>query len=352
MFWLWGKEINLQVAFFSAEESLTKDYMNSLQGSERLKILPYKLNSGEDECESKNEADGADGYAGYRNYVRNDDIIIFESQAALKGTTRVYLRFGYHNNDCVISKKLTELRDKPCRYYIRQISQCAFEKEWHQIRSDEYRRKWQIGPLNPDSPRDHSHLGQVYMYAFKHLQQAADQFHPEAFYNLGKYYWRLEKYQKALDMYEAALFSLKSAYRELGAMYHTGVSTTHQTIGDELEIPVATSAVGRIKHILANATNDPSERDELRREVYEAFEKAAMDDPYAKFMVATYISNGWGGQQPNPVLGFDMFLSLVETGANMALHGIAKCYELGVGVERDLAKASAYQGLAAQMNKQ
>ncbi|KAG0177078.1 hypothetical protein DFQ29_005243 [Apophysomyces sp. BC1021] len=246
-----------------------------------LKILPYKLNSGEDECESKNEADGADGYAGYRNYVRNDDIIIFESQAALKGTTRVYLRFGYHNNDC-----------------------------------------------------------------------AADQFHPEAFYNLGKYYWRLEKYQKALDMYEAALFSLKSAYRELGAMYHTGVSTTHQTIGDELEIPVATSAVGRIKHILANATNDPSERDELRREVYEAFEKAAMDDPYAKFMVATYISNGWGGQQPNPVLGFDMFLSLVETGANMALHGIAKCYELGVGVERDLAKASAYQGLAAQMNKQ
>ncbi|KAG0185315.1 hypothetical protein DFQ28_009556 [Apophysomyces sp. BC1034] len=240
--------------------------------------------------------------------------------------------------------------------------------------------------------------------AFYYMKLAADQGRRFAFYALGKLYWRVEAHEKALEMFEeAALLSVNSVYRELGDIYRAGfpipyetasftipqnqgISFTYYSIGgifgdataalkigeyyekghnedfgvdhnkalqwyeyvsNQLKIPVATSAVGRIKHILANATKDLSEKNELRREAYEAFEKAAMDNPYTKFTVAVYISNGWGGQQPDPVLGFDILLSLVKTGFDTVLHGIPKCYEQDVGVERDLAKASAYQELAA-----
>ncbi|KAG0189958.1 hypothetical protein DFQ28_002683 [Apophysomyces sp. BC1034] len=245
--------------------------------------------------------------------------------------------------------------------------------------------------------------------AFKYLQVAADGLYADAFYYLGKLLWKTKEYQKALDMYEeAALFSDKGVYRELGDIYSTGFSIPHlgnsytipqnqklafmyysiggmmrdanalvkvgefyeqgrlddfgidlnkalrwyKCAGFRFGIPEAKSAFGRVKHCMANAAKDPLEADKLRREAYDAFEIAAMYDPYAKFMVAVYNLNGWGCQQPDPVLGFGILLSLVETGLNMVLRGIAKCYEQGVGVERDLSKASAYQQLAAQMDAQ
>ncbi|KAG0167283.1 hypothetical protein DFQ30_006192 [Apophysomyces sp. BC1015] len=245
--------------------------------------------------------------------------------------------------------------------------------------------------------------------ALNYLQLAADQGSRTAFYELGNHYWRAEEHEKAFEMFEeTALLSVKSVYRKLGDISRAGFSIPYETasftipqnhrkafmcysiggvfgdataalkigeyyekghnedfgvdhnkalqwyeyVSNQFMIPVATSAVGRIKHILANATKDLSERDELRREAYKAFEKAALDDPYAKFMMAVYNLNRWGCQHPDWVLEFDMLLSLVETGFNMALCGIAKCYEQGVGVERDLAKASAYQELAGRMDAQ
>ncbi|KAG0180975.1 hypothetical protein DFQ28_000239 [Apophysomyces sp. BC1034] len=245
--------------------------------------------------------------------------------------------------------------------------------------------------------------------ALKYLQLATSQGSREAFYELGNLYWRIGEYQKALDMFEeAALLSQTMMYCKLGNIYHTGFSASHVAnsftapkdqktafmcysiggifgdataalkIGECYEkgrnedfgvdhnkalqwyeyisiksgIPEATSAVGRIKHALANATRNPLEAEDLRQEAYSVFKKVTLVDPYAKFMVAMYNLNGWGSRQPDPALGFDMLLSLVETGVNMALHGIAKCYEQGVGVEHDPAKALAYQELATRMNAQ
>ncbi|KAG0168380.1 hypothetical protein DFQ29_010177, partial [Apophysomyces sp. BC1021] len=252
-------------------------------------------------------------------------------------------------------------------------------------------------------------LGVNITQALKYLKQATDKFEGGAFYELGKLYWRVEEYQEAMEMYEAAaLLSEKKVCRILGDIYHTGLSIPqnangyaipqdyklafmHYSIGgilgdataalnigkyyeegqiedfgidhskalrwyeyvrNQFRIPEATLAVGRIKHTMANSTKDPLEKDELRREAYSAFEKVAMDHPYAKFMVAVYYLNGWGCGQSDPMQGFELLLSLVETGVNIALYGIAKCYEQGVGVERDLAKASAYHELAVQMDAQ
>ncbi|KAG0179679.1 hypothetical protein DFQ29_001815 [Apophysomyces sp. BC1021] len=243
--------------------------------------------------------------------------------------------------------------------------------------------------------------------ALNYLRLAVSQGNREAFHKLGDLYWRIEEYQKALNTFEeAALLSVKGLHCKLGDIYRIGLSIPYQRnscaipkdqrvaftyysiggifgdaaaalkvgeyyeeginedfginynkalqwyeyVNNEFNIPAATSAVGRIKHTLANVTKNPLEADELRREAYNAFVKIAMVDPYANFMVAVYNLNEWGCQQPDPVLGFDLLLSLVESGCNMAIQWIANCYEHGVGVERDLAKAAAYHDLAVQMD--
>ncbi|KAG0187877.1 hypothetical protein DFQ28_005711 [Apophysomyces sp. BC1034] len=372
------------------------------------------------DCMSNDKGGVTDNY----DYVRSDGIVIFESIAALQGRYRVYLRFINGKHDCIVSRRFTKLENMLCRCSIQPINQYAFQKERHIQSSDEFGKKFRLDSLmesiDQNPPHDQFILGKAYMYgilgldidntqALKYLQLAADQRFPEAFYYLGKLFWRTEEYQKALNMYEeSALYFEKRACCELGQLYHAGFSISHPTnsyaisqnqkvsfvyysIGgifgdaeaalkvgecyengynedfgidrnkalrwyeyarDKLHYPTAGLAVGRIKHALANSTKDPVERDELRRKAYSAFEKAYMVDPYAKFMIATYNLNGWGCRQPDPVRGFDILLSLVETGFNMALRGIAKCYEQGVGVERDLAKSSAYQELAVQMDTQ
>ncbi|KAG0188392.1 hypothetical protein DFQ28_004909 [Apophysomyces sp. BC1034] len=114
---------------------------------------------------------------------------------------------------------------------------------------------------------------------------------------------------------------------------------------------VAELAVGKLKHKLASTLTDPSEVEELQKEAYKSFETVAISEPYAKFMMAVYHLNGWGGQEHDTCLGFEILLSLVESGLNEALLGIATCYARGVGVARDPVKALAFRNLATQLDE-
>ncbi|KAG0171674.1 hypothetical protein DFQ30_000633 [Apophysomyces sp. BC1015] len=390
--------------------------------SKYRKIVPCPLTSNEDEDEDKGQSNAihdkeqtTDSY----DYVRTNDIIIFESQVTLSGTIRVQMHLEYRHS---ISIVCTEAYYKSCRLRIRQMSQYIFQRNQDILNSKERieQDELEIAKKHKNHGPCQWIIGKAYMsglcgfaidntQALKHLQLAANQDCGDGIYELGNLYWKVEEYQKALDTYEkAALLSVRDVYCKLGDLYHTGFFIPQQTnvyaipqdykmafmhysiggifgdataalkvgeyyekglieefgidhnkalrwceyVSNKLDIPKATSAVGRIKHTMANAAKDPSEADSLRREAYNAFEKVVMVEPYAKFMVAVYNLNGWGCQQPDPVLGFNILLSLVETGFDKVLDGIAKCYEYGVGVERDPAKASAYHELAVQMGAQ
>ncbi|KAG0176725.1 hypothetical protein DFQ28_006861 [Apophysomyces sp. BC1034] len=363
-------------------------------------------------------------------YVRNDDIIMFQSQATINRTIQVYVRIRNGRLECVTAGNCADRFYKSCGHRIRQIDQYAFEKECAALRSGKVNQKYKLDlvikhadePVNCNRVDGSNQLlmGQAYMYgyagldidntqALKYLQLAADQGSGEAFFELGKLFWRTARYQEAVDMYKrAASFSVMSAYHELGDLYHAGFSVSHPTnnyaiiqnqrmafmyysiggifggakaalrVGEyyekglaegfltdwrnalrwyeyvnvEFGAAEALSAIGRIKDKLVYATTDPSEKTKLHREAYTAFAKAAMTEPYARYMTAMYNLNGWGCEQPDPVLGFHLLISLVEMGFDTALSAISKCYEEGIGVERDPAMALAYRELAAHVDVQ
>ncbi|KAG0164846.1 hypothetical protein DFQ30_009321 [Apophysomyces sp. BC1015] len=414
-------EVRIKIEGLAEEERLAlRKKIESSEHRSLWKVVPFSPTSDEDNSKTDDKENITANY----DYVRKNDLVMFESQVSLEGNVRVYLIFRPIKCAFMALSDFKGIEYEASGCCIKHINQYACLNNQKISQPKEYKPKEKIASMlksdGKKTPRQYLEFGSSYMYgvygvdinneeALKYLQLAVDQGSRIALYELGNLYWRFKEYQKAVRMFEeAAQLSTKSVYCKLGDFYRTGFSIPYKTtsftipqnekiafmyysiggifgdataalrigeyyenghnedfgvnhnkalqwyeyVSSQLEIPAAKLAVGRIKHILANATKDPSERDELRREAYEAFEKAAMDDPYAKFMVSVYISNGWGGQQPDPVLGFDMLLSLVETGVNMALHGIAKYYELGVGVERDLAKASAYRELAVRMAAQ
>ncbi|KAG0182869.1 hypothetical protein DFQ29_001568 [Apophysomyces sp. BC1021] len=245
--------------------------------------------------------------------------------------------------------------------------------------------------------------------AVSYLTKASKQGWREAFYELGRLWWQTHEYQKAMHIFEEAThLPVVEVCRELGDIYHSGLS--HSNHNDHYNIPqnfkrafmyysiggilgdskaaltvgayleegyhddfgvdrnralrwyeyiqekypgaLAELAIGKLKHTMANESTDPSEAEVLRQEAYKAFEKAAGSESYARFMMAVYHLNGWGHPDNDPTLGFEILLGLVESGLDLALLGIATCYARGMGVERDPAKASAFQDLAAQMKAQ
>ncbi|KAF7727238.1 hypothetical protein EC973_007851 [Apophysomyces ossiformis] len=217
-----------------------------------------------------------------------------------------------------------------------------------------------------------------------------------------KLLWKTGEYQEALQMYEqAALLSVREAYYELGNLYHSGftakdciipqnheVAFAYYLIADTLgngnaalklaqyyekgysknvgvdlnkalywyslvsassKFPFARLAVANVKHALARTSTDPFESNKLRQDAFLAFAEIAGCEPYAKFMVAMYHLYGWGIQQPDPAFGFQVLLSLVESGVDGVLPAISRCYNEGIGVERDKEKAQVYQDLATRM---
>ncbi|KAF7723451.1 hypothetical protein EC973_002004 [Apophysomyces ossiformis] len=269
--------------------------------------------------------------------------------------------------------------------------------------------------ISLDSAHDQYRLGRACMYgmlgvdidnarAMKYLRLAANQGHIDAYFHLAILLQNMEEYQKALDVYnEAAFVPVLECYRDLGDLYHTGFSRNgavvpkspetaflcysvasifgdikaalrvgeyyekglhhsfgvdyskalrwYEYISSQFNIPAANTAIGRVKHTLANATTDPLKQGELRQEAFKAFNEAVNDDPYAKFMVGMYHLNGWVHQQSDPNFGFQTLLSLIETGLDMAFFGISKCYEEGIGVEQDSTLAAVFRELAVNMSE-
>ncbi|KAF7723450.1 hypothetical protein EC973_002003 [Apophysomyces ossiformis] len=350
-------------------------------------------------------------------YVRNEDVILLESQTLLEGSNRVYLSFSNGQLDCFVAGELREPNCHLAQWHIKHVNQYMTQKTWNSTRSKEGFDSAVIASMRRQAARKiarHQYrLGRAYMYglygldvdkteALKYLQLAADQGHRESCFTLAKLLWSLKQYGKAIDMYEKATFAqVFEAYRELGNVYHTGLSGAHgdeyavsqnyniaymyysiggifgdayaamkvgeyyekglnpdfgidnekalrwyEYVHKEFKLSAASSAIGRIKHTMANATTDKLESDKLRREAFKAFNAAAQDDTYAKFMVAMYHISEQGCQQPDPDFGFQTLLSLVESGPNMAIKAISQCYALGLGVNRDIEKAGAYHELA------
>ncbi|KAF7731635.1 hypothetical protein EC973_008804 [Apophysomyces ossiformis] len=248
------------------------------------------------------------------------------------------------------------------------------------------------------------------------LQARADDGDSEACYELAVHLWETKEYQKALDMYEkAAQLSEPNAYYALGNLYRSGFSSDHFTIAqnsqvafmyycigstcpgdinytnypnimmvaqyyekgynklpdvrydkarqwymsanyylraEDVDRPPALLAMGKLEHSWANATSDPLEAKQQRQNAFNIFHRCRGSEPYAKFMVAMYHLYGWEVRQPVPGLAFNMLLSLVESGIKEVPVAIAKCYEEGVGVERDPVKAAAYREFASQMHKE
>ncbi|KAG0170293.1 hypothetical protein DFQ30_002680 [Apophysomyces sp. BC1015] len=245
--------------------------------------------------------------------------------------------------------------------------------------------------------------------AIEYLTKASNMGHGSAYYELGKIMWSIGEHEKAINMFEeASLFPMFEACRELGDIYHTGFLSSHSdssyavpqdykkafmyysiaAIFGDSKAALAVGAYfekgyhsdfgvnhdkalqwyelarkngsgtladlefGKLKHTMANASRDPTEAEELRKEAYTSFARAAISEPYAKFMVAVYHMSGWGGQEIDTALGFEMLLGLAESGLTIALLGISKCYKDGIGVEPDLSKSRAFRELATRMEAQ
>ncbi|KAF7724496.1 hypothetical protein EC973_000946 [Apophysomyces ossiformis] len=114
-------------------------------------------------------------------------------------------------------------------------------------------------------------------------------------------------------------------------------------------VSTALLGIGRVEHALAQAATSPLEREGHRQRALQTFLKIVESEPYARFMVAMYHIYGWGFKEADASLGFQMLLNLVESGVSGVFSAIARCYNEGIGVERDPAKALAYQKLSKRM---
>ncbi|KAF7720534.1 hypothetical protein EC973_007666 [Apophysomyces ossiformis] len=248
------------------------------------------------------------------------------------------------------------------------------------------------------------------------LQARADDGDSNACYELAVRLWETRDYQKALDMYEkAAQLWNSNAYYALGNLYRSGFSSDHFTVAQNSQlafmyycigstcpgginctnypnimmvaqyyekeynklvdvrydkarqwymtanyylrlfrrdISPELLAAGKLEHSWANATSDPLEANEHRQNAFNMFHRCMEAHPYAKFMVAIYHLYGWGIREPDPGLAFNMLLSLVQSGLKEVPLAIAKCYEEGVGIQKDLVKAAVYREFANQVHKE
>lgn len=246
--------------------------------------------------------------------------------------------------------------------------------------------------------------------ARKYLSKASDQGHARAKYELGRILWAQGECQEAYHLYDvAAKLGVPEAMRELGNLFHQGSSTNDSAshdaadatgndlpgrdrkrafqyycdaaeLGDataalmvgtyfeqdddtdqalqwydvsrRLGEPLATLAMGRLKHAMADTLSYDGDQEErvgvLRQDAYAHF--CDCIDNHAKVMVALYHLNGWGPVERDPTYGFQLLLELAEAGASEAFVQVAKCYEDGMGVSPDLTQALVYWELAAAMD--
>ncbi|KAF7724506.1 hypothetical protein EC973_000957 [Apophysomyces ossiformis] len=388
----------------------------------------------------------------YQDCVRSNDVILFESQAALEGSERLYLGLTWNKLSCFISESPTRDAWKRAGWNVirniydgvitrhgrfRLSSELETELKFSNIGLKGVGTIWaddilkssidMIGidenesELENDDDSDvknsqgdedngASNVDRSTERKIEMLQARADDGDGEACYELAVRLWETRDYQKALDMYEkAAQLWDSNAYYALGNLYHSGFSSDHFTLPQNSQLafvyhcvgsthpsypcmlkvaqyyekgynkllgvhydkarqwymtanyylcqnnldrlPILL-AMGKLEHSWAMVTSDPLEAKEHRQDAFNMFHQCMEAHPYAKFMVAMYHLYGWGIRQPDPGLAFNMLLSLVESGLKEVPLAIAKCYEEGVGVERDPVKAAAYREMANKMPKE
>ncbi|KAF7720981.1 hypothetical protein EC973_005655 [Apophysomyces ossiformis] len=356
------------------------------------------------------------------DYVQRGDIVAFESQRRLDNGKSFYLRDVRFGQDIYQEEAISLSSAKDAVWHIENYNEYKAQMDLDNLYSLEAEERGNLILLQDWAHRNHGDvllaLGYVYSYGLKgtnvdvsravqYLEKAAEKGYYAAQYELGRLWWRMEEYEKAVQAFEdASQFSLLEASRELGDIYHAGLSFPRAdgcfvleqdykeafmhyaiagifgdsksalAVGKYLEKgyhedfgidnykalewyqlarsnnvgPIADLEIGNIKHKLAMTCTDQSEAEVLQQEAYKSFAEAAPFEPHAKFMVAMYHFNGWGGQELNVNLGFDTLLSLVESGLDFVLHGISRCYQDGIGVNWNKEAAQAFKALARQMS--
>lgn len=228
-----------------------------------------------------------------------------------------------------------------------------------------------------------------------YFRKAADQGDARAMYELANILWSKRAYTSAMAYFEeAASCGVSDALRDLGNFYHEGVSSSagsdmcvipkdYETAfgyflrASSLNDPTSTILVGAyyengyfvqqdretaLKYYkkavelgggsLAELAigqllhSDPDQRGEAIDWLEQAAEHG---NALAELMVALYHLNGWGGIEQDVVRGFNQLLGMAEQGQSEAFAEVAKCYELGVGVEQDLEQAFGWWSEASAM---
>ncbi|KAI8365243.1 uncharacterized protein BYT42DRAFT_589295 [Radiomyces spectabilis] len=236
--------------------------------------------------------------------------------------------------------------------------------------------------------------------ANKYLSRASERGHARATYELGLLQYNQEKFSEAVEnLDKAAKLRVPEALRMLGNFYHEGTAGVRQNYAtafayfwqaaqlndglsalmvgsyfekgydkqhidryealqwyiraDELQCgPLAQLAIGTLEHTMADEIQDKEQAEDLRANAFSWFQRAATSDTtvtHAQIMVALYQLNGWGRVPRDPVKGFTLLLEVAKAGGSEAFVEVAKCYEEGIGVQRDQESALSYWRDAAAM---
>ncbi|KAI9275449.1 hypothetical protein BDA99DRAFT_495494 [Phascolomyces articulosus] len=282
--------------------------------------------------------------------------------------------------------------------------------EWYRRAAEKGRHReaqYQVGMFHKDG---RGGLEANLTVARNYFVRASDQEHPRAKYELAHIFWRKQKYPLALSLYkEAAQLMVPEALRELGNLYHQGVAkieprdyvkafkcfcdaaqlgdaTAALMVGSYFEEgyleqqpdspaigidreqalqwyetayrlgcgSLAELAIGNLKHIMAEELGPElyEEAEDLREEAFDWFSEVAMEfkeeTQYANIMVALYHIHGWGRIPIDQHEGFRLLRQVADAGGAQAFAEVARCYEEGIGVERDTVQALTFWEMAAE----
>ncbi|KAI8137860.1 hypothetical protein BJV82DRAFT_583344 [Fennellomyces sp. T-0311] len=249
--------------------------------------------------------------------------------------------------------------------------------------------------------------------ARNYFTRASDQGHPRAKFELAHILWRKQEYQDAFHLYDiAAKLAVPEALRELGNLYHQGFppvlprdygrafncfceaaqlldATAALMVGTYFEEgyleqqpgapsigmdrdqalqwyetayrlgcgSLAELAIGNLKHKMADELGPEAseEAEDLREEAFVWFSEVAREfreeTQHANIMIALYHIHGWGRIPVDPEHGFEQLREIAEIGGTQAYAEIARCYDEGIGVERDISRALLYWELAAEVQQ-
>ncbi|KAG2220900.1 hypothetical protein INT45_013029, partial [Circinella minor] len=282
--------------------------------------------------------------------------------------------------------------------------------EWYRRAAEKGRHReaqYQVGIFHKDG---RGGLEPNITAARNYFVRASDQGHPRAKYELAHILWRKREYQDAFYLYDiAAKLMVPEALREIGNLYHQGISkvlprdykrafecfceaaqlgdaTAALMVGTYFEEgyleqqpdppsigidrdqalqwyetayrlgcgPLAELAIGNLKHTMADELGPElhEEAEDLREEAFDWFSEVAMEfreeTQHANIMVALYHIHGWGRIPIDEHEGFRLLRQVADAGGVQAFAEVAKCYDEGIGVECNITQALKFWEMAAE----